>query len=117
MAGTTRKSKSSKPPAVKRLTDEELATLIKQFVAKLPNATMQAVTKEIRAAWVSRSAVAGSATCGRARPSARRRQQQPKRRSRVGALARPRSVSADEHARRLWRLFARPAREDPPGRT
>jgi len=35
--------------AGRRLTDEEVAVLIKRFVDKLPNASMQAVTKEIRA--------------------------------------------------------------------
>jgi len=50
MAATTRKSKSSKPPAVKRLTDEELATLIKQFVAKLPDAGQSAFVRQVRTA-------------------------------------------------------------------
>ena len=35
--------------AGRKLSDEEVAVLIKRFVDKLPNASMQSVTKEIRA--------------------------------------------------------------------
>jgi len=43
---TTRK----KPALVKRLTDEELATLIKGFLAKLPDAGQAAFVRQVREA-------------------------------------------------------------------
>jgi len=45
MSTTTRKSKSSKP---ERLTDKELLTLIKHFVAKLPDAGQSAFVRQVR---------------------------------------------------------------------
>ncbi len=49
------KKKSSPKPTVKRLTDEEVATLIKGFLAKLPDAGQSAFVRQLRESgrWVS----------------------------------------------------------------
>jgi len=45
---TTSKKAAATPMAGGRLSDEEVTVLIKRFLAKLPDASKQAVTKEIR---------------------------------------------------------------------
>ncbi len=48
MATTTRKSKSSKPAAAKRLSDEELVAYVGKALAKDPQVSMAAIVTAIR---------------------------------------------------------------------